>query len=414
MPIWCLRSAEHLPIELDSDHENESSSSTYSSHSGVGSAGSGCCESFAGSLRGRVTVSRQLPLPGKTLEEPPFPVAAVSLDSNRFTGGATQRTIMAPVVYPFLLGSSSPAGSTHANHQSLQGVQERRVRNEHASAVSSAPGMSCRSSRGGSFALSCEALEKIETMNILVLGARQVGKSLFINSYRAAITNTTQWPSAPVGISGCYGTTTVEPFPNHARNPTWLCIDTPGCVYTAGHEALLEKLVGGMPWKTKLIGPNALTPSQIKDLPPNAANRAHQCIIVVAATDLISDEGWINTLLWRNRYRPADDVAARIFHLKSLLTTLRTLMNDASPFVVVSKMDKFGGAGSTTARATLISILTECVPVNRLYFTAAVENAGLLSTDRTIVLESSTKANLLRLHEDICLAVQWSNRMDTM
>lgn len=251
-------------------------------------------------------------------------------------------------------------------------------------------------------------------MNILVLGAPQVGKSLFINSYRAAVTNTTRWPAAPVGVSGFYGTTTVEPFPNHPREPTWLCIDTPGRLYTAEYEVLLEKLTQGMPWKTKLVGPKARSLAEIEDITCIAANQAHQCVVVVPATELIVDDGWLNTLLWRTRYHPADGVADTILYLKSLVSSLRALMNDASPFVVVTKMDRFGGAGCAPGCAAVVSLLGQCVPVNRVYFTAAVENRALLATGRAMVLESSTRQNLVRLHEDICFAVQWRNQMDAM
>ncbi|CBZ31066.1 conserved hypothetical protein [Leishmania mexicana MHOM/GT/2001/U1103] len=416
MPIWPLSNTKHATVELNSD--NEDVSSTRSSSSGSDHGGSGTdssrSRSYPGYLSDGKPGSPRFPLPWFTPEEPPSRAQDTSLHINHFTAGATQRAIAAPAVCKLLMRPLSPAATVQATHQRVQSALERPLRREYGSGVNTPRALSVRSSRGGSFAFAPQVLEKYNTMNILVIGAPQVGKSLFINLYRAAITNTTRWPAAPVGISGFYGTTAVEPFPNHARQPTWLCIDTPGSLYTEKHAVLLEKLTQGMPWKTKLKGPNALTLSQIKDISPIAANKAHQCIIVVPATDLIEDEGWINTLLWRNRYRPADGVADIVFYLKGLISSLRAIMDDASPSVVVTKMDKVGGAGSSGACAALISILGQCVPVNRVYFTAAVENRALLATGRTIVLESSTKQNLVRLHEDICLAVQWHNQMDAM
>ncbi|TPP44769.1 hypothetical protein CGC21_8010 [Leishmania donovani] len=416
MPIWSLSTTKHAAVELDSDNEDASSSRSSSSggeHSGS-DTGSSRSRSYAGYQPGGRPGSPRFPPPWYTPEDPPSRPQDTSLHINCFTAGAAQRAITAPAVCTLLMRPSSPAATVQATHQRVQSAQERHVRREYASGVNTPRVLSVRSSRGGSFAFAPQVLEKYNTMNILVLGAPQVGKSLFINSYRAAITNTTRWPAAPVGISGFYGTTTVEPFPNHARQPTWLCIDTPGSLYTEKHAVILEKLTEGMPWKTKLKGPNALTLPQIKDISPIAANKAHQCIIVVPATDLIEDDGWVNTFLWRNRYRPADGVDDIVFYLKSLISSLRALMDDASPFVVVTKMDKVGGAGNSGACAALVSILGQCVPVNRVYFTAAVENRALLATGRTMVLESSTKQNLVRLHEDICLAVQWRSQVDAM
>ncbi|XQJ31443.1 hypothetical protein NXY56_007555 [Leishmania guyanensis] len=413
MPTWPLSTTKFAAVELDSDDEDVSSSSSSSGRNGSGT-GSSRSRSCAGYLQDEKLASPKSPTPLYMPEEPPFRAPATSLHTNRFTAGATQRSITAIGVRSLLVGSSSPTSTLQIIHQRVQSAQEPRIRSGVASAMHTPRALSARSSRGCSFAFAPQVSKKHNTMNILVLGAPQVGKSLFINSYRAAITNTTRWPAAPVGISGFYGTTTVEPFPNHPQDPAWLCIDTPGSLYTEKDGILLQKLTEGMPWKTKLRGPNALTLSQIDDIPPIPANKAHQCIIVVPATALIEDNGWVNTLLWRNRYRSSDGAPDTVFYLKSLTSSLRALMNDASPFFVVTKMDKFGGAGSRAACAALISILSQCVPVNRVYFTAAVENRALFATDRTIVLERSTKRNLVRLHEDICLAVQWHNRVDAM
>lgn len=426
MPLWGLSSSKRAPaaVELESD-DDKVSASTHTRSSSSASESTALSKPSA-------------PSPQPSQESPPMRIPATAVPADRLTSGATGA---ATTPRGFVRGASAVGGSrpmilgipgpttaamataarqpltVQAIHQRALSAQQPVMQGRSGSICSSAHtprAQSLHSSRGGSFAFSPRVLEARQTMNILVLGAPQVGKSLFINTYRAAVTNTTRWPAAPVGVSGFYGTTTVEPFPNHPREPTWLCIDTPGRIYNAENEVLLEKLTEGMPWKTKLLGPKALTLSQVEDLTPIAANKAHQCVIVIPATDLIEDEGWVSALLWRNRYRPTDDVAARILYVKNLTSTLRALMNDVSPFVVVTKMDKFGGAGSRGACAAVTAVLSQCVPVNRIYFTAAVENRALLATGRAMVLESSTKQNLVRLHEDICLAVQWNQQMQSL
>ncbi|EPY16133.1 hypothetical protein STCU_11534 [Strigomonas culicis] len=252
------------------------------------------------------------------------------------------------------------------------------------------------------------------TLNILVLGAPQVGKSMFINAFRTAVTNNAKWPSAAVGICGFYGTTTVEPFPNHPTEPTWLCIDTPGRFYEPRDKPVLEKLVAGIPWKTKLAGVKAMTANEVEDLTPIAANKAHQCVIVVPANDLIEDLGWSNSLLWRNRYAPACDAENVVFYCKSLVSTLRGLLDDNSPFFLISKMDKIGGADNWEARHAINTLMSQCVPSNRIYYGAFPEERATIATGRRMELDSSTRDGLLHLHEDLCLSVQWNKRIDTM
>ncbi|KPI87115.1 hypothetical protein ABL78_3827 [Leptomonas seymouri] len=412
MSLWGLSASKRAAIELNSDDDRVSGSTN--SHSSSRSV----------TPISKPTAAPASPLLGSQLYRVPsagVPAtrftsdAAVPAKARSFTSGAAASTNRA-----MMLGVPTnqhlTVGAIHQRSMVLQRSQEgSSMCSSVNDPVTHTPcAQSLRSSHGGSFSFKPQVLETHNTMNILVLGAPQVGKSLFINTYRAAVMNTTRWPAAPVGISGFYGTTSVEPFPNHPREPTWLCIDTPGRLYVAENEVILEKLTEGLPWKTKLIGPKALTLSAVADLTPIAANKAHQCVIVIPATDLIEDEGWMSALLWRNRYRPTDDVASHILYIKHLTSSLRAFMNDMAPFVVVSKMDKFGGAGSQGACAAVTAVLSQCVPVNRIYFTAAVENRALLAAGRAMVLESSTKQNLVRLHEDICLAVQWGQQLQNM
>lgn len=252
------------------------------------------------------------------------------------------------------------------------------------------------------------------TMNILVIGAPQVGKSLLINAYRAAVTGNDKWPSAPVGVCGFYGTTCVEPFPNHPTEPAWLCIDTPGRLYEGDAEVILEKLVDGMPWKTCLVGKKALTLSQVGDLIPIAANKAHQCIIVVPATDIIVDGGWSTLLQLKGRYGLADDAEGVVLYVKGLVASLRSLMEDACPFVVVTKMDKVGGCGNAGARQAVSALLSQCVPSNRIFFSACGDSQPASGLSRGLSLDPSTRESLVQLHESICFAVQWNRRVDFM
>lgn len=254
-------------------------------------------------------------------------------------------------------------------------------------------------------------LEKKPTMNLLVIGAPQVGKSMFINAYRAAVTNTLKWPTAPVGICGFYGTTSVEPFPNHPTEPSWMLIDTPGRFYDRENELLLEKLVEGMPWKTKLAGAKALTVSEVADLVPIAANAAHQCVIVVPATDLVEDYGWGNVLRLRSRYVAAPDAGQVVLYLKSLASMLRALLNDAAPFVLISKMDRLGGCNCYAAREAILALVGQCVPVNRVFFAAFPESTSAMSFKQNLTLDSTTRENLIQMHEEICFAVQWKRRV---
>ncbi|RNF18937.1 GTP-binding protein [Trypanosoma conorhini] len=278
-----------------------------------------------------------------------------------------------------------------------------------------APDSACNASFHGSQASVRRLLPRQrlnETMRVLIIGAPQVGKSSLVNSYRAAVTNNVKWPAAPVGICGFCGTTTVDPFPNHPTEPTWLCIDTPGRFYDAGSRQLLKKLCSGVPWKTRLAGNDALTPEELEKLPSVSENSAHQCIVVVPATDLIQDNGWMSVLFFASRYEAAPDAEGVIMNLQGLVSTLRSFLHDASPFVVISKMDLVGGAGSATARRAITSMLTRCIPVNRLYFCASPNDESSHEKKRLLTLDPDTRVSLIRLHEDLSLAFRWRKSLE--
>ncbi|EPY37904.1 hypothetical protein AGDE_06029 [Angomonas deanei] len=263
----------------------------------------------------------------------------------------------------------------------------------------------------GNFGKVCDFPERKPTVNILVVGAPQVGKSSFINAHRTAVTNSNKWPTAPVGICGFYGTTTVEPFPDNPTNPSWLFIDTPGRFYDSADEPVLHLLMEGMPWRTKLAGSNALSVEEIAEVIPIPTNKANQAVIVVPANDLIEDLGWSNTLFFRNRFTTASDAESVILYCKGLVSKLRALLQDQSPFIVISKMDKVGGAGNAQARNEILSLMGQCVPVNRVYFTACPDGQSAVASRRSLTLDPATRENLLQLHEDICFSVQWRNKV---
>lgn len=252
------------------------------------------------------------------------------------------------------------------------------------------------------------------TMNILVVGAPQVGKSLFINTYRAAVTGGLQWPKAPVGICGFYGTTSVEPFPDRATGSSFMLVDTPGRFYSAKDELLLGKLLRGMPWRSKLVGSNCLTSSEIEDIFPIAANETHQCVIVVPADDLVEDLGWTQTFLLQPRFAPATDADAVVLCIKGLVSLLRTLMNGEPPFVVISKMDKVGGCGNAALRQAILSLVGQCVLTNRVFFSGFTSDGTALELQKNLEVDHATRENMLNLHRDICFAVQWKERVNDL
>lgn len=247
----------------------------------------------------------------------------------------------------------------------------------------------------------------VEVMRVLVLGAPQVGKSALVNSYRAAVTNNLSWPAAPVGICGFCGTTTVEPFPNHPTEPTWLCIDTPGKFYDAGDEGLLRRLFTGVPWKTRLAGKDALRPEELENLSTVSENSAHQCILVIPATDIVEDNGRMSLFFFKPRYDLAPDAEGVVMYLTTLISSARFFLHDASPFLVITKMDLVGGAGNMAARRLITSLLSRCIPLNRLYFCASPADQSSYETKSIFVLDPETRKSLIQLHRDLFLTFRW-------
>ena len=266
-------------------------------------------------------------------------------------------------------------------------------------------------------ALSSNRLFNQRTCNILVIGGTQVGKSSLINTYRSVITHNEKWPMAPVGICGRYGTTVVDPCPNHPTAPTWLLIDTPGKTYAdvddddSDDTIVLNRLFEGVEWKTKLLGKGSISVSALSQQDPTPLHKAHQCILVVNVCDLVTDKGLMRTFRFANRYEPAPQAPMVVAYLQSLLHRLRELQNDTPPFVVVTQMDKVGGVACVGAREAALISLRKCATVNSIYFTACPSlDAGPRERENPIsfTTDVDTRSEILRLHQDVMSSVSWS------
>nr|CCC92928.1 conserved hypothetical protein [Trypanosoma congolense IL3000] len=250
-----------------------------------------------------------------------------------------------------------------------------------------------------------------EVMRILFLGPPQVGKSSLVNCYRAVLTNGTKWPAAFVGVCGYCGTTTVDPLPDNPKEPTVLCIDTPGKFYGSSEMMLLNRLIAGVPWKIKVAGKGSLTAQELEAAPIVPENKPHHAVLVVPATDLVEDNGWLSVIQMKWRYCPAQDAEGAMHALRELICTIRSLQNDASPFVVVTKMDKVGGVDNSAARSIICSCLSHCVPVNRVYFCACPDDESSYEERGVLHVDRHTRRSLLKLHEDLMLAYRWQSAM---
>eukprot|EP00758_Cryptobia_borreli_P015693 Tbor_TRINITY_DN6045_c3_g1::TRINITY_DN6045_c3_g1_i1::g.11448::m.11448 len=254
------------------------------------------------------------------------------------------------------------------------------------------------------------------TCNILVIGGLQVGKSSLINFYRSAVTHNERWPMASVGICGKYGTCSVEPCPNNPISPSWLLIDTPGKTYVnlesdeSDDSILLSCLFEGVQWGTTLVGKGAKTVASLSQEEPIPSHRAHQSILVLNASDLIVDNGRFASIKWATRFEPQPQVNRVIEYLQSFLQKIRELQNDIPPFVVVTKMDKVGGVDCKGARDAILQSLRQCAPVNCVYFAACPSSdPGASGRDKMASLEidTPTRQELLRLHQDVICSVSW-------
>jgi len=255
------------------------------------------------------------------------------------------------------------------------------------------------------------------TCNLLVIGGTQVGKSSLINTYRAVVTHNEKWPMAPVGICGRYGTTVVDPCPNHSTAPTWLLIDTPGKTYMdiddddSDDAIVLSRLFEGVEWKTKLLGKGSISVSALSQQDPTPLHKAHQCIVVVNVCDLVVDKGRMRALRWADRYEPTPQAPLVVTYLQSLLHRIRELQEDTPPFVVVTQMDRMGGVACAGAREAALISLRKCATVNSIYFTACPSfDAGPRERENPLAYTTDvdTRSEVLRLHQDIMSSVSWS------
>lgn len=260
------------------------------------------------------------------------------------------------------------------------------------------------------------------TMNVVVLGAPQVGKSSFINAYRTAVMHSARWPVAPVGICGKHGTTSVAGYPNSVTRPSWLLIDTPGRIYenldddTSDDAVYLAQLFAGVEDKTRILGRGGI---RVTELPPQPRNAVHHAVIVVSAVDLVRDRGKLR--LW-GRYEVDNEAADKVVgQLTELIHTVRDLLSDTSPFVAVTHMDVLcSQSWSSHCRTMIIALLRRCVPEDCIFFvgmpSAAATASALNHTGGTTTsgsgmhLDDASRGQLIVLHQRLVTDVAWKMR----
>lgn len=261
-----------------------------------------------------------------------------------------------------------------------------------------------------------ESVARRQPCNILILGGPQCGKSSLVNAYRATILNNDKWAQAPVGKCGWHGTPNVDAYPSHPSMPAWVLIDTPGRVNselditTSDDAILLSNLFTGIQWPTKLLGRDAVSPQRLSEREGIPRNRPHQCIIVITAADIIEDRGFTFGMLnWTNRYTKAPQAPAAVKSLQQLIHHVRDYL-DEPPFILVTHMDRFGGTGSKGARSSIVQILSECVPINAVFFASFPPDDTCSARQRhqLTLVDSETRQEILRLHQEILSKVCWS------
>ncbi|CUG92436.1 50S ribosome-binding GTPase, putative [Bodo saltans] len=244
--------------------------------------------------------------------------------------------------------------------------------------------------------------------HVLVVGNPQSGKSTFINNYRSCVCLGTHWPSAPTGMCGLQGTTRVDGYPNNIERPQWILVDTPGRVYdtsksSTGDEDLLDALIRGVPWKSTV---NNTT--QLDTIPSAPQHKCHHCIIIVNALDYVVDRGQWAVLRLQSRYACGGNAGMAFFQLQHLVASIRTLLNDTPPYVVVTHMDQVGGVDCAASKAILLQTLSRCISPLRTYF---IGQSEVLPTthhaeQRTSHHNEGVK-ELRKMHQDLLKSLHW-------
>eukprot|EP00743_Colponemidia_sp_Colp-15_P018243 GILK01022820.1.p1 GENE.GILK01022820.1~~GILK01022820.1.p1 ORF type:complete len:138 (+),score=4.75 GILK01022820.1:56-415(+) len=100
---------------------------------------------------------------------------------------------------------------------------------------------------------------------------------------------------------------------------------------------------------------------------------------------------------------------AAIKSLQHLIHHVRDYL-DEPPFILVTHMDRFGGTGSRNARSSIVQILSECVPINAIFFASFPpdETCSARQRHQLTIVDSETRQELLRLHQEILSKVCWS------
>ncbi|CCW68995.1 unnamed protein product [Phytomonas sp. Hart1] len=216
-----------------------------------------------------------------------------------------------------------------------------------------------------------------------------------------------RWPSAPVGRCGFHGTTSLDPYPDRLPCPSRVFVDTPGYCYEIGDGELLQKLVEGLPWKMRLVGMDAISLDEVKALVSVPSNRCCQCVVVIPATDLVEDVGWVQNLLWQRQYIPARDVEGVVSHLKKFVTYLQALPGNIAAFIVISKMDKVGGCENRHTRRVILDVLETCIPINHIFFSEFPVERGSVRSKSNYLPDNSTRESLRQLHEELYTCLDW-------
>lgn len=248
--------------------------------------------------------------------------------------------------------------------------------------------------------------KKKQVPHILIVGNPQSGKSTLINAYRASVCLGSRWPSAPTGMCGLEGTTRVDGYPNNIERPQWVLVDTPGRVYdtsksNTGDEDLLDLLIRGIPWKTR-IGLS----THLDTIPPSPHHKCHHCIIVVNALNFVVDRGQWALLRLQSRYACSGNAGLAFLQLQHLVSSVRTLLNDTPPYVVVTHMDLVGGVDSA-ARGLLLQTLSKCISPLRTYFVACTEQPLLVPREESRSAALDGVKELRKLHQDLLKSLHW-------
>jgi hypothetical protein len=184
-------------------------------------------------------------------------------------------------------------------------------------------------------------------------------------------------------------------------------VDTPGRVYDTsksitGDEDLLDALVRGVPWKTTVT-----VATQLDTIAPAPHHKCHHCIIVVNALDFVEDRGQWAVLRLQSRYACGGNAGMAFFQLQHLVATVRSLLNDTPPYVVVTHMDRVGGVDCAASRAILLQTLSRCISPLRTYFIGNPEQPMMQHNEHRSTHNLEGTRELRKMHQDLLKSLHW-------